>query len=266
MKNIILFLAVAFLFTSCVGVDSGHKGVEVSWGGETNMNKVYGEGLTYGFHWISDDMVEYDVREKTIVKKFEFNDKNNMLTPVKISIDFKLQGNNVNKIHSTIGQDQLEMKILTTLSSAAKEVIPQYSAVELNLGKRDEAEKAILAILQKEFPDFYVDCSRVRITDVDIPKPVADLAEQTAVQLGRNELASKKEAEQVALARAKVAESQGNYDAAQLDVKTKQLMSQPAVLELYQAETERIWAQKGVSPYGNNNVFGNVPGLLLNRK
>ena len=33
-------------------------------------------------------------------------------------------------------------------------------------------------------------------------------------------------------------------------------MSQPAVLKLYEAETERKWAEKGVSPYGNNNVFG----------
>jgi len=265
MKNsIVLLLFIALI--GCTSVDPGHKGVEVSWGGKTNMSTVYSEGMSMGLHWMFDDLVEYDVREKTLVKKFEFNDKNNMLTPVQISIDYKLQGNNVNKIHSTIGKDQLDMKILTTLSSAAKEVIPQYSAVELNLGKRDIAEKAILAILQAEFPDFYVDCSRVRITDVDIPKAVADLAEQTAVQLGRNELASKKEAEQVALAKAKVAESQGNYDASQLDVKTKQLMSQPAVLELYQAETERIWAQKGVSPYGSNNVFGTVPGLLLNRK
>jgi hypothetical protein len=102
--------------------------------------------------------------------------------------------------------------------------------------------------------------------DVDIPKAVAQLAEQTAVQLGKNELALKKEAEQVALAAANVAKAKGEYEAAEFDVKTKQLMSQPKLLELYQAETDRIWAQKGVSPYGNNNVFGNVPGLLLNRK
>ena len=37
-------------------------------------------------------------------------------------------------------------------------------------------------------------------------------------------------------------------------------------LDLYRAETDRIWAQKGVSPFGSKNVFGNVPGLLLNRK
>ncbi len=103
------------------------------------------------------------------------------------------------------------------------------------------------------------------MTDVDIPRGVADLAEQTAVQLGKNELALKKEAEQVALAKALVAESKGKFEAAEFDVKTKNLMSQPKLIELYQAETDRIWAQKGVSPYGSNNVFGANPGLLLNR-
>jgi hypothetical protein len=33
-------------------------------------------------------------------------------------------------------------------------------------------------------------------------------------------------------------------------------MSQPAVLKLYQAETDRQWALQGKSKYGNNNVFG----------
>ena len=62
------------------------------------------------------------------------------------------------------------------------------------------------------------------MTDVDIPKAVAQLAEETTVQLGKNELALKKEAEQVALAAANVAKSKGEFEAAQFDVKTKALI------------------------------------------
>lgn len=43
-------------------------------------------------------------------------------------------------------------------------------------------------------------------------------------------------------------------------------MSQPKMLELYRAETERVWAERGVSPYGSNNVFGSAGNVLLNRK
>jgi regulator of protease activity HflC (stomatin/prohibitin superfamily) len=72
------------------------------------------------------------------------------------------------------------------------------------------------------------------------------------------------QAEQTALK--KVALAKGNYEAAIYDAKTKEILSQPKLLELYRAETERVWAQKGVSPYGNNNVFGTTSGMLINRK
>jgi regulator of protease activity HflC (stomatin/prohibitin superfamily) len=72
-----------------------------------------------------------------------------------------------------------------------------------------------------------------------------------------------KQAEQTALK--KVATAKGNYEAALYDAKTKEILSQPKLLQLYKAETERIWAQKGKSPYGNNNVFGSTSGILLNR-
>ena len=67
-------LGISFM-TSCETVEAGHKGVEVSWGGETNLNQVYPEGMDGGLHWIFDDMIQYDVREKTMVQVFEFNDK-----------------------------------------------------------------------------------------------------------------------------------------------------------------------------------------------
>jgi regulator of protease activity HflC (stomatin/prohibitin superfamily) len=72
-----------------------------------------------------------------------------------------------------------------------------------------------------------------------------------------------KQAEQTALK--KVALAKGNYEAAIYDAKTKEILSQPKLLELYKAETERVWANKGKSPYGSNNVFGSSTGILLNR-
>lgn len=71
------------------------------------------------------------------------------------------------------------------------------------------------------------------------------------------------QAEQTALK--KVALAKGNYEAAQYDARTKEILSQPKLVELYRAETDRIWAQKGKSPYGQNNVFGSTSGILLNR-
>ena len=265
MKNYLLGVLLVLLFTvSCTTVDSGHKGVKVSWGGETDLTRVYSEGMDSGLSWIVDDMVEYDVREKTMVHIFEFNDKNNMTTKVELSLDYRLDPSRVNLLHTQI--TDVETKIIKTLKSAGKEVVPQYSAVELNITKRTIAEQQLSQIMEKELPEFYVLFARVQMTDVDIPQAVAKLAEETAVQLGRNDLATKKEAEQTALAKAAVAKSKGLFEASEYDVKTKKLMSQPAVLELYKAETERKWASKGVSKYGNNNVFGGNSAILKGMK
>lgn len=262
--KLIVLVSVMTLLTSCATVESGHKGVEVSWGGKTNLSTVYSEGMDMGIGWLFKEMIEYDVREKTIVQVFEFNDKNNMSTKVELSLDYSLEPTKVNLLHTKI--TDVETKIIKTLKSAGKEVIPQYSAVELNISKRTEAEAKLSKIISDELPEFFVKFARIQMTDVDIPAAVAKLAEQTAVQLGENELAKKKEAEEVALAKAKVAKSQGNYDAAKLDVKTKELMSAPAVLKLYEAETQRVWAQKGVSQYGNNNVFGTSASVIKGLK
>lgn len=84
------------------------------------------------------------------------------------------------------------------------------------------------------------------------------MATANALQLSKNKLAEKKEAEQIALAKAEVAKAEGKFKSAEFDVKTKELMSRPAVLALYKAETDREWAKSGKSPYGNNNVFGST--------
>lgn len=254
MKKVIFFLLIilaSFTFTSCEGVPSGHSAALVEFGGKTQMDQIYGEGLHTGISYLWNDLVSYDVREKTITHKYEFNDKNNMKTPVEISIDYKLDGTKVNIIHSTIGKEQLDAKITTTLSSAAKQVIPQYSASELNLSKRDEAETQILIILQKEFPEFYVNCSRTRITDVDIPEAIAAAAESTAKQAELNKLSE-----------SKVADAKNRLDAAKFDAEAKAILSKPEMLALKKLEVEMQWAIKGVSPYGNNNVFGSETSIV----
>lgn len=241
---IILIIAILFI-TACTTVDSGHKGVEVSWGGETNKNMVYPEGMNQGFHWIWDDMVEYDVREKTMVEKFTFNDANNMSTGVELALDYRLAPDKVNLLHTQI--TDVLVKIQKTLKSSGKEVVPQYSASELNLTKRGEAEQKLSDILSKELPEFYVDFARIQITDVDIPDAIAQTAEATARQLELNKLAGEKEEE-----------AEKNYNAALWDAKTKEILSQPAMLALKRLEIDALWAQKGVSPYGTHNVFGDM--------
>jgi len=273
MKRLAKGLAVLLLVTaatiSCTTVDAGHKGVEVGWGGKTNMDVVYPEGISYGFHWIYDDMEQYDVREHTLVKTYSFNDKNDMMTTVVVALDYNLSPMEINKIHTKI--NDIDIKIETSLASAAKEVVPQYSAINLNKHERVNAEILLDKILREELPEFFVEFKRVRITDVDFPKGISDIAAQTAIQIGKNDLASKYEQEKVfeanavkaeaqGIADAKVITSEGNLKVARNESKTRDLLSSPKMLALQRVENERIMAEgykdHGKSFYGTNNIFG----------
>lgn len=105
-----------------------------------------------------------------------------------------------------------------------------------------------LAVLKMEIPKSYRDAINKKIKVI---QETATIKSQTI------------QAEQQALQ--KVAVAKGDYEAALFNAKTKEIMSQPKLLELYRAETDRIWAQQGKSPYGANNVFGSGSNILLNR-
>jgi len=262
MKNRIIVSAIALiaLFTSCETVQPGHKGVEVSWGGETNMEKIYDEGMDGGVHWLFDDMIVYDCRERTTVNDYEFNDSKNMLTGVEIAVDYNYNPEKVNLLHTKI--TDVETKLLKTIKSAGKEVIPSYTAVELNLTKRGEAEERLAKILESELPDFYLEFARVQITDVDIPKDISDQAKATAKQIEKNKLAAQMAEEKTNLGNAKVAEAKAAAEAAKYEAERLRHLTSPAMLKYKELEVQMMWAKKGVSPYGNNNVFGETPALL----
>lgn len=252
MKKILLLSLLTLTMVSCTNVNSGHVGVEVSMGGKTNMENTYAEGMHWGFHWIYDDMIMYNVQEQTLKEKYQFNDKNNMSTGVEIALDYALDGSRVNQLHKNIGKDNLDIKIQKILQSAAKEVVPQYSASELNLTKRTEAEEMLKNILEKELPQIYVNFARVQLTDVDIPKAISDAAEKTAEQQELNKLASER-----------ALEAENNFRAAEWDAKTKDILSKPAMLQLKQLELEEKWIKKWNGSFGNNNVFGSESTTIL---
>jgi regulator of protease activity HflC (stomatin/prohibitin superfamily) len=260
MKNLlVLFMATLFV-TSCTTVPPGHNGVKVFWGGRTDLDKILPEGVEMGISWLWNSCEPYDVREKTMVQKYVFNDSRNMETSVEIALDYNLNPNQVNLIHTKI--TDIDLKIGKTLKSAGKEVVPQYTASELNLTQRQAAEKALEEIISKELPEFFVEFARVQITDVDIPDAISVVAKETAIQEGRNSLAAKKELVQINLAKARIAEAKGKFDAAEYEAKTKDIMSSPKMLQLKKLEIELEWAKKGISKYGNNNVFGAGTAVL----
>lgn len=257
MKRIFSILVMSVFLIGCTGVDSGYTGVKIEMGGKTDMNQVYPEGLYSGISWMWNKMVEYETKEQTVTFSDVYLDKDGLKVPIDAVVYFRAQSSSVNKLHKEIGRDYINRKILPNINAAMKAVIPQYRALELNSVYREEADAKLAEYLKKRFPEFYVDFIGVNITKVDIPSQISNQIVEKQVQDERNALAEKKELEQKNLAAAEVAKAKGAYEASEYERKTKANLSSPQLLEFYKAETERIWAENGVSPYGSNNVFGN---------
>lgn len=124
-----------------------------------------------------------------------------------------------------------------------------------------KVSKSLAIALNKEG----FDLSNVAITQMAIPPSYRDAINKKIKVIQQTATIKSQTEQAIQEALRKVAVAKGNFESAQYDAKTKEIMSQPKMIELYKAETERVWAEKGVSPYGSNNVFGSTSGILLNR-
>ena len=102
-------------------------------------------------------------------------------------------------------------------------------------------------------------------TNINPPESMKKIITDNAKLVQETQTAELNAVKAIAENKTKVARAQGDLDAAILQAKAKDVLSQPKMLELYNAETMRLWAEKGISPYGNSNVFGTMPTLMLKK-
>lgn len=256
MKKIALMLGLVMLVASCATVGSGHQGVAISWGGETDMSQVYNEGVHYGFHWIVDEMKDYDSRQKTVRIKTTLLDVDGLSVPIEAVLYYEIMPGTANKLHKKIGGDFEVSKITPLFQTALKNVVTKYKALDLNVSKRDEADAHLRLLLDKELAEIFILGQGANIIDIDIPKEISDMIVAKQTQDEKNKLAEKKKLEETNIAAANLEKAKGAFLAAEFDAKTKAILSRPEMLKLKELEIDAIWATKGVSKYGNNNVFG----------
>jgi len=269
MKNLVFILMIglfAMTLPSCTEVQNGFKGVVYKpYDGGLDPSEIYGEGVDMGLSWFWNDMITYDCRQKTTDIETTLLDVNGMDVQVTGSVFHRVVPNEIGYLHLNKGTDYEETYIVPVFEGVLKDVIGDYTAQSLVTDKRTEAQIRIKEALTIAFKKNHIICDDIIIRDVDLPNRITNAIESKQVQEEKNLLAEKKKKEEENLAEARIAKAKGNFEAAQYQAKTKKILSQPAMLELYRAETERIWAEQGVSPWGNNNVFGESSNILLSR-
>lgn len=204
-------------------------------GNDTRINVTSSDGATFGLDVALNIQLQRE-RASDLFIKYRVDMDKLIDTRVKTIVRKELLDNAVGFASDSLLQHRniYEANVSKTL------------AIALN---KEGFDLSNLAVTSMSIPDSYRAAINKKIKVIQETATIKSQTEQAQQEAMR-----------------KVAVAKGNFEAAQFDAKTKEIMSQPKMLELYKAETERIWAQRGVSPYGTNNVFGAGTNIMLNRR
>lgn len=282
MKKIIsiLVLAVALAFTSCTTADSSEVALVVDQiGNDKGIPNVQMESGVIFYFPPTQDVFTYSTsinhKEWTVAptkysegrNAIEITSSEGAAFDIDIALDAQLNRISAADVFRKYRID-LDDIIDTRIKALVRKELVAHSTrytTDSLLQYKSAYEVEVTTTLRKVLEKEGFSLSNISVSTLHLPKAYRDainkkirVIQETATIKSRTE-----QAEQEALR--KVAVAKGDFEAAQYNAKTKEIMSQPKMLELYKAETERIWAQKGKSPYGQNNVFGSTPNILLNR-
>jgi regulator of protease activity HflC (stomatin/prohibitin superfamily) len=193
-------------------------------------------------------------------------DKDGTEVTVSVTVSAALQRGKSPLVHLKHGPGYETSVIDVQSSGAIKDAIGKYGYEQIYGAKRENVESEIETSIRKSLSKENIIVAFAEVTDVDLPTAIASaiIAKQEQEQL--NLKAEKLKAYETNIASASVEAAKGRYETAEFDAKTKAIMSQPKMLELKKLEIEQIWAEKGVSPYGNNNVFGAETSVIKGLK
>lgn len=267
MKLKILTIAImCFGLTACGEViDSGHRGVKVSFG------KVDDKPLTEGFYMynpLSSSIKEIDVRVKKVSVETSGYTKDVQTARIIYVMNASIDANKVTQLYKEVGigsdgidEKDFQSKILIPISEAeVKSVIGTWTAVDL-IANRDKATAQIEKRLKELLAEKNVILNNFQITAVsyapEFEKAVESkvVAIQTAEEAKNNTVKIREEAEQRIISAKAEAES--------MRIRANALTANKNLIEYEQVQVQKEAVVKwnGVLPtymMGNSTPFINI--------
>ncbi len=235
---IALIVIGAVTFSAVAIVDAGHRGVLLHWNAVDTSVPPLDEGLHFVVPF-ADSVVNIEVRTLKFVKSTSSASQDLQTVSTEVTVNYHPSYESVHFLYKEVGLDYENRVIQPAIEEVVKQVTANYNAEEL-ITKRPLVKSDIETEIGKRLGDFNIVTEVVSITDFQFSALFASAieskveAEQKAFRaendLKRIEVEAKQRAAQAeGIARANVAEAQGEAEA--IKIINEALAQNPHYLE-----------------------------------
>ncbi|MGI0002854.1 MAG: prohibitin family protein [Nitrosopumilaceae archaeon] len=219
-------------------VDAGYRGVLLHWNAVDTSAPPLEEGLHFVIPF-QDTVVNMEVRTLKFVKSTSSASKDLQTVSTEVTVNYRPSPNSVNILYKEVGPDYENRIIQPAIEEVVKQVTANYNAESL-ITKRPLVKSDIEGEIVKRLNEFNIITDAVSITDFQFSPLFAQAieskveAEQKALR-AQNDLrriqieAEQREAEAQGIAKANIAEAQGEAEA--IKIINEALAQNPNYLE-----------------------------------
>jgi prohibitin 2 len=172
--GIIIWLVLASVRT----IDPGQKGVMVTWGA-VDMSQVFGEGIHFVNPLGGQNLVPINVQTQLASEQASAASKDLQDVTTKVGIQYRLDGNQVNKLYRDIGLGYVAKLIQPITQEAIKQVTAQYNAGQL-ITQRETIKQKIQDVLTVKLATQGINVEQLSITDFNFSPEFNKAVELTA--------------------------------------------------------------------------------------
>jgi regulator of protease activity HflC (stomatin/prohibitin superfamily) len=191
---VIGLVVLILLASSIVVVPVGNRLVAYNY-----LTKGFSKPLQEGFGFVLPMIYEkylYDVRTQVYTMSgviqegdvaradaIEVLSSDGLKMDLDITVQFRLQEDNVNRMHQEIGPTYVDKIIRPTVREAIRNEFAQHEATAAYSTKREEIEMMLSDRLVKALGKYYIDLQEVQIRNIELPPTVvAAIEEKKAAQ------------------------------------------------------------------------------------
>ncbi len=237
--GIIVLIIIGVIASASVQiVDAGHRGVLLHW----NAVDIIAPPLDEGLHFVvpfQDNVVNVEVRTLKYVKAASASSNDLQAVSTEVTVNYHPNPETVNKLYQEVGLNYEVRVIAPAIEEVVKQVTANYIAEEL-ITKRPQVKSDIEIEITKRLDIFDIETDVISITDFQFSDLFARAieskveAQQKALKaendLQRIEVeARQREAQALGIAKANVAEAQGEAEA--IKIINQALAQNPNYLE-----------------------------------